>query len=285
MPVRPGPARTGIPLYRGASKGISVKNCLIDLDGTIYRGERPIEHAAAFIEYLKRIGKKYLFVTNCPWNSPARIAKKLKTMGIDAGGGRVLSSGVVALEYIREHHPGRKVYAIGSQDYLEMLASGGIILSDDEPDIVLVGFDPDFTYAKMEAASAFILRGALFLGTNIDATIPHGDAIIPHTGAILASIATATGKTPTCFGKPSHFMLDAATKVMGCGKDECVVIGDRIDTDIACAVSNGIPGYLVLTGSSTRETLRETVADSAIAPTLVVDNLGELIELDKEGRL
>jgi HAD superfamily hydrolase (TIGR01450 family) len=261
-----------------------VKNCLIDLDGTVYRGETPIAHARAFVEYLERIGRKYLFVTNCPLKGPQRIAARLGAMGIDARG-KVLTSGMVALRQLARDYPGKSVYAIGSPDFLELLARGGVRLSFADPDIVLVGYDPDFTYAKMEAASAFILRGAVFLGTNTDATIPHGSATIPHTGAILASIAAATGKIPLCFGKPSAFMLDAALEEMGCGKEDCAVIGDRLDTDILFAVSNGIPGYLVLTGSSTRETLRDSLAKGGIAPTLVVEDLRELIARDSEGGL
>ncbi len=262
-----------------------MKNCLIDLDGTIYRGDAPIEHADAFIEYLGSIGKKYIFVTNCPRNSPGRIAEKLEGMGIDPRGGKVLTSGVAALRYLRERHPGKSVYAIGSPDFLDLLTRGGVRLSFTDPDIVLVGFDPDFTYAKMEAASAFILRGAVFLGTNTDATIPHGSATIPHTGAILASISAATGKTPECLGKPSRFMLEAALAEMGCEKEDCAVIGDRLDTDMQFAASNGIPGYLVLTGSSTRETVRDSLAKGGIAPTLIFEDLRELVEWDRRGEI
>lgn len=253
-----------------------MKNYLIDLDGTLYRGMTKIEYADIFIKYLNDNSRKYLFVTNCPLNSQKEIAEKLKSMGIDADSQRVLNSAMATRDYLVKAGCGKKIYIIGSKALKDELFNWGFNIVESDPDIVVVGYDREFTYKKLEKACLFIRGGAQFIGTNIDATIPSGNTFIPHTGSILASISKSTGVEPICIGKPARYMLKSAAKILGCREADCAVIGDRLDTDMAFAINNGIPGYLVLTGTTDMSMLSK----SYIKPDMVFDNLLELIKYE-----
>lgn len=258
-----------------------MNNYLIDLDGTLYKGQTKVDYADIFVNYLNKNNRKYLFVTNCPLNSPKIIAEKLKKMGIDADCDSVLTSGMVCSDYLLKKQYGKSIYVIGSPALKCELNKAGFELVENNPDVVVVGYDKDFTYEKMEKASISIRAGAVFVGTNIDNTIPYGNTFVPHTGSILASIIAATDKVPICIGKPSEFMLYSAIKKLDCQKNDCVVIGDRLDTDILFAVNNGIPGFLVLTGTTDLKML----AQSEIKPEKVFNNLNDIIEFESRDAL
>ena len=254
-----------------------MKNYLIDLDGTIYRGDVPVEFAEEFVEYLNKNKRKYLFVTNCPYNSPESIMHKLRNMGIKTAAERILNSGEACADYLKRFHDGKRVYVIGSESFNKQIVDAKMIVVDDFPDIVAVGYDKEFNYRKLDLASRFIRKGAVFVATNTDDVIPSGSDFVPHTGAILSAVAKASGREPLIIGKPEKFMLETAVRKLFCAKEDCVVIGDRIDTDIAFAVKNKIPGYLVLTGI----TDRKQIESSSIRPDRIFNNLKEIEQFEK----
>lgn len=252
-----------------------VRNFLVDLDGTIYRGEALIPYAKEFVDFLNAKHFGYLFVTNCPQKKPKRIVEKLTVLGLDVPLDCVVSSGMASIQYILERHRDKKVYVIGSEDFLSMCKEQGISLVDGNAEVVLVGYDPEFDYKKMKVATQSILEGATFLATNGDVTIPDGDRFVPHTGAIVASIAAATGKSPKYIGKPASYFLEYTLKILNCDRTDLAIIGDRIDTDMQFALTNGILGYLVLTGVTSKH---ESASLEPMDHISVVDNLYSIIE-------
>ncbi len=250
---------------------------IIDLDGTIYRGNVPIRYAKEFIEYLYSNGRDFLLATNCPENTPPLLAEKLGKMGIEVREENIITSGQVTINYLLRKAANPEVYLIGSEPLRNLFTASGIKLNSTAPRYVVTGFDRSFDYEKMKLASQLVMAGAEFISTNLDATIPDGDRLIPHTGALAASIETATGVKPLNMGKPGSYMMEEALLRLGCKKDECCVIGDRLDTDILFGKANGVEAFLVLTGVTGREHL----AGSGIQPDRVFENLYELMKFDK----
>ena len=252
-----------------------MKNYLIDLDGTIYRGTRAIEHAKEFISYLKKNNRKFLFATNCPLNSLEKLAEKLRGMDIACEPSDFINCSMATADYLNEYHKGKKVYAVGSPALKELFKDYGITLTEDKADVVVIGYDTEVTYEKLKKACVEILSGAEFIATNLDNTIPFLDTFIPHTGANVAFIECATGKKAKVIGKPEGYMIDTACKILDCEKDSLCIIGDRLDTDISFGAQNGIDSYLVLTGTT-------KAYDSSMnpEPTLVFNNLREIMDFE-----
>lgn len=256
-------------------------NCyLIDLDGTLYRGDQPIEHAAAFVRWLTRTGAAYQLLTNCPQKTPAALAEKLLRLGIAVDPARILTSGLACAEYLRQTRPGQRVFALGSPALKDALTGAGLRLVEEDAEVVVVGFDTDFCYYDLDLACANIAAGAAYIATNLDSVIPHGARLAPHTGAIAAAVSCATGEKPLVIGKPEPFMLSCALARMNQRSQPCVMLGDRLDTDWQFAVQNNIRGYLLLTGVTSRQ---EALAHG-VPPERIAKNLLEVIERE-EGAL
>jgi len=254
-----------------------MKIYLIDLDGTLYRGNEPIEYAAEFIDYLNRNNRKYLLTTNCPLNGPEEIVMKLKTMGIAATTDKVLTSGMACRDYLLEHYFGKNVFVIGSPSFRKLLCNSGIQLTDEYSDVVVIGYDQQTTYSQIKQACINILNGAEFISTNMDNVIPFGKTFIPHTGAITSAVGYAVNKEPVVIGKPNQHMFNSAVKILGCNREDCIVIGDRLDIDIQFSYNNGIPGYLVFTGVAKCT----DVENSIIKPDKCFNNLRDIIEMER----
>ncbi|MCY6372818.1 HAD-IIA family hydrolase [Clostridium ganghwense] len=250
---------------------------LIDLDGTIYRGAEPIEYAKEFINYLKKNNRKFLIVTNCPFNDPKGVVNKLANMDIEVSEKNVLTSGQATAAYMYKNKVAKTVFVIGSEALKNEFVIRGFQLVDENPDAVVVGYDKYFDYKKMTKAVQAIMNGAKFICTNEDNIIPDGDKIVPHTGAIAKSIECATNKKPLMIGKPEKYIVDEALDILGSDKNECCIIGDRLDTDILTGVNHGLYCYLVLTGV----TCKEQLYSSEIKPTRVFKNLREIMVCDK----
>jgi 4-nitrophenyl phosphatase len=252
---------------------------IIDMDGTLYHGTSPIEHAKEFIKYLQENNRKFILATNCPGNSPAGLVAKLSSMGIEVNEGNILTSGQVTASYISDNKIASRLYLIGSQALEEEMIKKGLQVVQEEPDCVVVGFDRYFTYEKMKKAVGFILNGAKFIATNSDYTIPEGGLIVPHTGALAAGIEIATSVKPLTLGKPEKYIINEVEHKLNCCKEECCIIGDRLDTDIATGIRFGINSYLVMTGVTSYDLLKE----SEIQPTRFFKDLKELMEFDRDG--
>lgn len=247
-----------------------MKNYLIDLDGTLYRGNQLTSYAKDWIEQLNHQGTGYLLCTNCPMHSPESMVHKLAALGIKTIAERILTSGMVLKNLMPE---GGEIVLTGSRSYRQWLADNGFTFSDNASTAV-VAFDPEMIYRDLSVVSRAIRRGARFILTNGDDVIPDGDDMIPHTGAIGAAIEKATGVRPLILGKPYSPMMDAALSILHCQVEDCIVVGDRMDTDIQFALNHGADSYLVLTGVTSHA---DTIC-SLIKPTRIFEDIQELMK-------
>ena len=249
------------------------KYFIVDLDGTFYRGDEPIPGAADCLRRIVETGRDYCFFSNNSSHSTAQICVRLARMGFPTPPEKVLLSSGVSAEYIRRRYPGKTVFLLGNANLYEIIRQAGIPVVQNDPDIVLAGFDTDMTYTRMSDACRFLARGAVFLATHADLNCSTPDGFIPDAGAIQAMLIASTGRQPTVLGKPMPPTMEYLTRKLHCRREELAFIGDRLETDIRIGLDNGVPAILVMSGVTDAQTLRE----SAIRPTLVLPAMGDLI--------
>jgi len=238
---------------------------VFDLDGVLYRMDEPVPGAPEAIQRLRARGDSVFYLTNNSSRTRAEYVEKLAGFGIPATPDEVMTSGYATAQLLVEWSAlGKNLYVIGEQGLREELNAVGLRLveySEETPiDYVVVGWDRQFTYHKLTEAHLAILRGATFIATNRDPTYPDaGGRTLPGGGAIVAAVETCTGVVPRTIGKPEPHTLQLILRRANAAPTECLVIGDRLDTDIALGKRVGARTALVLTGISTR-------ADAEAAP-------------------
>lgn len=249
-----------------------------DLDGVIYRGDEAIAGASETIAALRTKGVRMLFCTNNSRTTVAGYVDKLARMEVEALPTEIITSAVVTAEVLeRRGFSGKTAIVVGGDGIREALTGVCISVKDDPAvtasDLVVVGWDPGFTYDAMRRASMAVRKGARLVATNDDASFPAPDGLWPGAGAILASIETASGHRAEVFGKPHPPMMDAvAARLDGAGS--IAVIGDRSDTDLAGGAARGWMTILVLSGV----TSPDQVAAISPAPDFVVESISELAQ-------
>lgn len=240
----------------------ALENFIFDLDGVIWRGNTAIEGAVESVGRLRAAGKRCFYCTNNSGRTQRDFATRLRGIGLELDEQEVITSSSATAIYLSEQFPSPfTAYVIGGEGIVTALQDiGAHVLTVEEaaanpPHVhcVVVGIDRAFTYDKMRLAQQFILQGARFIATNQDATFPTEDGVVPGAGAVVAGIATASGVTPLTIGKPEPTMLHLALKKFGLAAATTVMVGDRLDTDIACAHRAGLVALLVLTGITTRD--------------------------------
>jgi len=252
----------------------SIKSLIIDLDGVLYRGDKPIESAREFIAFLQRGGIPFVLLTNNSTRTPGQYVKKLAGMGIAIEESAILTSAQATALYLEKiAPPGARVYAIG-EDGLRAALGETYTLSRDGADFVVVGMDTKLTYEKLKTATLLIRGGARFIGTNPDKTLPTEEGLIPGSGAILAALEAATGVAPFVVGKPEPAIFDLALARMKVGKEGAAVIGDRLETDILGGQRAGLITILVLSGATSQQDL----GNSPVKPDFVFKNVKQLYE-------
>lgn len=245
------------------------KGYLIDLDGTLYRGDQVIPGALEFVSWLSENKIPYLFLTNNSTRSPKWVAEKLRRFGFPAEAEQVYTSSLACARYLEEKEEVKSVYIVGEEGLYQAITDAGFVLTDNQPDAVVVGLDRAFTYEKMKKAFLGIQAGALFIGTNADRALPTEDGLWPGSGSLAMGIAAAAGRNPRFIGKPEPVMMRYALEKLGCKKEEVLVIGDNLQTDILAGVRGGMDTLLVYTGITTPEMAKR----SEIQATYAVDDL------------
>ncbi len=245
---------------------------VLDMDGTFYLGERILDGSLEFLEKVGALEKQFLFFTNNSSKSPELYIEKLKRMNCHITREQIMTSGDVTIAYLKQHFPDKKIYLVGTPALVQSFREEGILLVEEEPDIVVVGFDTTLTYHKLERACTFIRNGAMFLATHMDINCPTEDGFIPDCGAMCRLISYSTGKEPRFLGKPEKETLEMILQKSGFGREEVAFVGDRLYTDVATGVKNGAKGILVLSG----ETKEEDLAESEIRPDGVFMSLQEM---------
>ena len=247
---------------------------LLDLDGVLYRWPEPIPGAAAAVAALRDAGKRIAFLTNNSSRTPSQVAARLGTVGVEARAEEVVTSALATATVLAERGA-RSAFVIGEEGLLEALAVEGIRAvngSDDVPDVVVVGFDRSADYGKLKDASVLVARGVPLVASNADASFPASSGESwPGAGALLAAIETTTGARGEVFGKPEAALFERA--LAAAGGTRPLVVGDRLDTDIAGAARLGWDSALVLTGAARRR----DVERSRWKPTLVIEDVSALL--------
>ena len=220
---------------------------IFDQDGTIYLGNRVFDYAVRFIRNLRESGKRILFFTNNASHSPDYYMDKLTRLGFEPKRSEILTSGDVTVGFLKSHRPGKPVYLVGTPELEKQFTDAGIELSD-KADIVVTSFDTTLTYAKLDTACRLIRNGAEYLSTHPDYNCPVEGGFIPDSGAIAALVTASTGALPTYFGKPYPETVRMISEITEIEKDEMIIFGDRIYTDIATGRRHGITAALVLSG-------------------------------------
>jgi 4-nitrophenyl phosphatase len=249
------------------------KGYLIDLDGTMYRGEERIEAASHFVRALHERNIPYLFVTNNSSRRAEQVAEKLRQFDIKATPEQIFTTSMATANYIYERKTDASVYVIGEEGLHHALTEKGFDATETNPDYVVMGIDRDITYEKLATACLAVRNGATFLSTNADIAIPTERGLEPGNGSLTSVVTVSTMVQPIFIGKPESIIMEQALKVLGTTKEETLMVGDNYDTDILAGMNAGMDTLLVHTGVTTVELL----AGYKEQPTHVVHSLEEWI--------
>ncbi len=266
----------GVPVE--SAKRLGDTDCfLLDCDGTTYLSERAYPGALEFVETLKTLSKRYVWVTNNTSRDAEGYAEKLRRLGFDASPENVYTSGRAAIDYVLAHKPETRIFPLAMPAYEAELVRAGCLLVDgkaesDSLDWVLASVDLAFDYGKLKAACDLVAAGVPLLATHADKVWLTAEGILPDCGAILAFIREATGAEAKVVGKPYPEMVRGALAKAGVPPERAAMIGDRLYTDIRMGKDAGMLAILTLTGETTLADLQ----DSAFQPDLVVNDLAEL---------
>ena len=256
---------------------------ILDFDGTIYLDDKIIPGAEEFLKIILESGRDFIFLTNNSSRSGKVYVEKLEAMGIHVSEDRIMTSGKATILYLKEQKPDARIFLLGTPSLEEEFMEAGFTLlrnREEQPDFVVFGFDKTLTYEKMWMACDFILDGAVYIATHPDLNCPlAGGKYMIDTGSFLKAIEASINRTPdVIIGKPSKFIIDIIMKDKGMRKEDLVMVGDRLYTDILGASNSGIPSILVMSG----ETIRETYADSVIKATYAVNSVADIGKLLKK---
>lgn len=250
-----------------------MRHFIIDMDGVLWEGERPLPGLIEFFETLRAQDRRFILATNNASRTPQQYMDKLARMGVTVTRDEILNSAQAAALYLRERTTnGARVFAIGEAGVQEALTEQGFTLCDLydlTAEYVVCGMDRGLSWDKLATATLNIRRGATFIGTNPDTTLPTERGITHGNGAVLAALQTASEVAPIIMGKPEPLMYQQALARLHADPATTAAIGDRLETDILGAVRAGLHSVFVLTGISTRAQL--TTID--YAPTWVMDDL------------
>jgi NagD protein len=256
-----------VPVYDGY---------VFDMDGTLLLGDRALPGAAATIAALRAAGSSVRYLTNKPLERPATYAGQLTRLDIPAQPDEVVTSTDALIRYLRLHHADRAALPVAEPLVTELLREAGLAVTGDPASagVVVVSFDRTFDYAKLLAAYRAVRGGAVIVATNPDPYCPTPDGGLPDCAAMLAAIEACTGVTAEAVvGKPSPHMAETLLGRLGVAPERTLLVGDRLDTDIAMALHAGMDAALVLTGATDRSDL----AGSRWSPTFVLNHLTDLL--------
>ena len=222
-----------------------------DMDGVIYHGNMLLPGVVDFLNWLEEAGKKYLFLTNSPERTPKELHEKLERLGINVGEEHFYTSALATAGFLSSQKENGSAYIIGDAGLIHAMYSIGYSVNNVNPDYVVVGDTHSYNFEKVELAVNLVLRGAKLIGTNSDISGPVENGITPSTKALIAPIEIATGKKAYFVGKPNPLMMRIALKRLGSKREDTIVIGDRMDTDVRCGLESEIDTLLVLSGITT----------------------------------
>ena len=252
---------------------------LFDIDGTLAVGSSLYPGSAALLEYIASIGGKACFITNNSTKSNADYVKKFREVyGLETTENQFVTSGFMTLRFLLEHYGDKKIYVQGTASFVDELRKNNLDITtrcEDGIVCVVVAYDSELDYGKLsETCKVLLTMDVPFYGTNPDLRCPIEFGFVPDCGAICDMITATTDKTPVYLGKPSASVVDYCLKQTGFTKEETLVVGDRLYTDIACGINGQVDTCAVLTGEAKRADLEST----PYQPTYVFDCIQDLLD-------
>ena len=246
----------------------------LDMDGTIYLGEKWLDGAKEFLAQIEASGRSYIFLTNNSSRNAEAYVEKLHRMGWEIGPEKIITSGQAAIFYLKKHFAGKKVFLLGNPLLQAEFLQAGIVLEEQSPEVVVVAFDTSLDYQKMCKVCDFVRAGLPYLATHPDYNCPTETGFIPDAGAIQAFIHASAFRYPDrVIGKPNRDIIDYLAERVGVEKADIAMVGDRLYTDIAAGRNNGLKSVLVLSGEATLA----DAAESDVTPHLIFSSVREMI--------
>ena len=249
-----------------------IKNYLTDMDGVILRGRSLIPGAVEFVQRLRARDIPFLILTNNSQYTQRDLQVRLAYMGLEVPPEAIFTSALATAQFLHSQRPGGRAYVIGESGLTTALHEIGYILTDQEPEYVVLGETTAYSFERITRAIRFVTGGARFIATNPDVMGPGEGGIVPATGAVAALISAATGVKPYFVGKPNPLMMRTALRTINAHSENSVMIGDRMDTDIIAGLESGLRTILVLTGVTTRE----QVERFPYRPTWIKESVAEI---------
>jgi 5'-nucleotidase len=247
---------------------------IIDMDGVIYHGNMLLPGVIKFLKWLEESGKKYLFLTNASQRTPKELHEKLERLGMNVREEHFYTSALATAGFLASQKPNGSAYVIGDAGLINALYSIGYTTNNVNPDYVVVGDTSSYNFEKIELAVNLVIRGARLVGTNPDISGPVETGISPSVKALIAPIEIASGKKAYFVGKPNPLMMRIALKKLGVKREEAIVIGDRMDTDIRCGLESEIDTLLVLSGI----TNQDEIDNFPYRPKYVLKGIADLVQ-------
>ena len=251
---------------------------LFDMDGTLYLGDRLFDFSKELLKKIRQSGADYLFMTNNSSKSVSAYIEKLERLGIKSVKEDFITSSQATAYYLKKHHPNARLYVCGPHSLKDELKENGFTVTEnlDEVDAVIMGFDTELTFKKLEDVCKLLLsRDLPYIATNPDYVCPTEYGSVPDCGSVCDMIYNATKKRPTVIGKPQALMPKLAMEIKGVSKQQTAVVGDRIYTDIKSGINAGCVSILVMSGETTQEILE----NSNYKPDLVLESGEDILEV------
>lgn len=248
------------------------KSYLMDMDGVIVRGQELIPGADRFIEKLRRGGHKFLVLTNSSEFTPGDLRHRLRHAGVDIPEEGLYTSALATAAFLQRQKPGGTAFVLGEAGVTHALHEVGYVLSERDPDYVVVGESRSYNFVRISQALRLVRAGARLIATNPDVIGPTESGPIPACGALAALLESASGVKPYFVGKPNPLMMRTALRRLDEHSENAVMVGDRMDTDIVAGMESGMETVLVLSGV----TQREEVERFPYQPSRIVASLAEL---------
>ncbi|MBX0330112.1 HAD-IIA family hydrolase [Oscillochloris sp. ZM17-4] len=248
------------------------KNYICDMDGVLVFGSQAIPGANEFIQRLQAAGAKFLVLTNNSLYTQRDLHVRLARIGLDVPITALYTSAMATAQFLAAQHPGGSAYVIGEAGLTTALHDTGYIITDQNPEYVVLGETLSYSFERITQAMRFVAAGARFIATNPDVSGPGEGGMVPATGAVAAMISAATGVKPYYIGKPNPLIMRTALRTLNVHSEDSVMVGDRMDTDIIIGTEAGLETILVLTGV----TRREDVAQYPYRPTHILDSVASI---------
>ncbi|WP_371671190.1 HAD-IIA family hydrolase [Streptomyces sp. NBC_00289] len=251
-----------------------IDSWLTDMDGVLIHEGTPIPGADAFLKRLRESGKPFLVLTNNSIYTPRDLAARLSRMGLQVPAENIWTSALATAKFMDDQRPSGTAYVIGEAGLTTALHDVGYVLTDQDPDFVVLGETRQYSFEALTKAIRLIDAGARFIATNPDNTGPSPEGALPATGSVAALITKATGKDPYFVGKPNPLMMRAGLNAIGAHSETSAMIGDRMDTDVLAGLEAGMTTFLVRTGLTTDADIQRY----PFRPSHVVDSIADLVD-------